>query len=240
MQKEALSELLKKDLIIGYVYGLDGGCHEYYFEKSPSGIASFIMLKKKHADKIILTDTLDRLVLDTFGEFINRCPDQKYLQEITKELVPMQLGDKEPVEIPIASVEEAQAFWSQESRKRAWIYCRIDAPEDTHGALKGQKKELMDYAEQMGFMVVGEAEDMGGGLDFDCAGLAEVMKAAGDGKMDVLLVKKLDRLGRDTVKTLEFLRGLDQLDIQLYSPLEGEIRFAKLDELYQGPVMTLE
>lgn len=240
MQKEVLAQLLKKDLIIGYVYGLDGGRQEYYFEKSPSGIASFIMLKKKYADKIILTDTLDRLVLKTYGEFINCCPDQKYLQEITKELVPMQLGDKEPVEIPIASVEEAQAFWSQESRKRAWIYCRIDAPEDTHGTLKGQKKELMDYAEQMGFVVVGEAEDMGGGLDFDRAGLAEVMKAAGDGKMDVLLVKKLDRLGRDTVKTLEFLRGLDQLGIQLYSPLEGEIRFAKLDELYQGPDMTLE
>ena len=57
----------------------------------------------------------------------------------------------------------------------SWIYCRIDAPEDTHGALKGQKKELMDYAEQMGFEVVGESEDIRSCLDFDCAGLAEVM-----------------------------------------------------------------
>lgn len=224
MENEALAELLKKDLIIGYVYGFDGKRQEYYFEKSPSSIASFIMLKKEHADKMILTDTLDRLVLDTFGEFINRCPDQKLLQEITKELVPMQLGEKEPVSIPIASVEEAQAFWSQESRQRAWIYCRIDAPEDTHGALKGQKKELMDYAEQMGFVVIGESEDIGSGLEFDRAGLAEVMKAAGDGKMDILLIKKLDRLGRDTAKLLEFLRGLDQLGVELYSPLEGQIQ----------------
>ena len=37
--------------------------------------------------------------------------------------------------------------------KRAWVYCRIDAPEDTHGALKNQRKLLMDYAEQMGFVV---------------------------------------------------------------------------------------
>lgn len=235
MEKEALSQLLKKDLIIGYVHGLDGKRQEYYFEKSPSGIASFIMLKKKQADKMILTDTLDRLVLDTYGEFINHCPDQKLLQEITKELVPMQLGEKEPVSLPIVSVEEAQAFWSQESRKRAWIYCRIDAPEDSHGALKGQKKELMDYAEQMGFVVIGESQDIGSGLDFDRVGLAEVMKAVGDGKMDVLLVKKFGRLGRDTVKLLEFLRGLDQLGIELYSPLEGQIR---LD--YQSPSLFLQ
>lgn len=235
MEKEKLAEFLKTDIIIGYVYGLDGGRQEYYFERSPSGIASFIMLKKKHADKIILTDTLNRLVLDTYGEFINCCPDQKYLQEITKELVPMQLGDKEPVSILMASVEEAQAFWSQESRKRAWIYCRIDAPEDTHGAQKGQKKELMDYAEQMGFVVVGETEDMGGGLDFDRAGLTEVMKAAADGKMDVLLIKKLDRLGRDTAKLLDLLRGLDLLGVELYSALEGQIQ---LD--YQRPSLSLQ
>lgn len=109
-------------------------------------------------------------------------------------------------------------------KKRAWLYCRIDAPEDTHGALKGQKKELIDYAEQMGFVVVGESEDIESGLDFGRTGLAEVMKAAGDGRMDVLLVKKFDRLGRDTVKLLELLRGLDQLGVELYSPLEGQIR----------------
>lgn len=233
MQKDALTELLKKELILGYVYGLDGDRQEYYFENSPSSIASFIMLKKENADKIALTDMLDRLVLDTYGEFINYCPDQKLLQEITKELVPMQLGDKEPAEIPIASAEEAQAIWSQENQQRAWIYCRIDAPEDTHGAMKGQKKELMDYAEQMGFEVVGESEDLGSGLNFVRAGLSEVMKAAGEGKMDVLLVKKLDRLGRDIVKTLEFIRGLEQLGIELYSPLEGEIK------LEQSPYLSM-
>jgi Site-specific recombinases, DNA invertase Pin homologs len=234
MEKEALAELLKKELVIGYVYGLDGERQEYYFEKSSSSIASFIILKKENADKIVLTDTLDRLVLDTYGEFINHCPDQNLLQEITKVLVPMQMGDKEPSEIPIASVEEAQVFWSREKQQRAWLYCRIDAPEDNHGALKGQKKELMDYAEQMGFEVVGESEDLGNELNFERAGLTEVMKAAGEGKMDVLLVKKLDRLGRDTVKTLEFIRGLEQLGIELYSPLEGIIK------LEQSPHLSLQ
>ena len=69
MEKEALAELLKKDLIIGYVYGLDGERQEYYFEKSPSGIASFIMLKKKHADKMLLTDTLRGFYLCIYIRF---------------------------------------------------------------------------------------------------------------------------------------------------------------------------
>ena len=40
---------------------------------------------------------------------------------------------------------------------KAWIYCRIDAPEDVHGMLKVQRKQLMDYAEQMGFQVKGSS-----------------------------------------------------------------------------------
>lgn len=128
-----------------------------------------------------------------------------------------------------------------EQKKRAWIYCRIDAPEDTHGVLKGQKKELKDYAEQMSCVVVGSSEDIGSGLNFDRAGLKEVLKAAGNDEFDVLLVRKLDRLGRDTAKTLELLKGFDQLGIRLYSPLEGEIRIPQLTELYDGyDVMNLE
>ncbi|AEY67548.1 recombinase family protein [Clostridium sp. BNL1100] len=235
MEKRALTELLSKELIIGYVYGYDGGRQVYYFEKYPSDIASFIMLKKERADKIILTDTLDRPILDTYGEFINRCPDQELLQEITKELVPMQLGEKEPRDISIATEEEAQAFWDQQEQQNAWVYCRIDSPEDSHGSLKNQKKELYDYAEQMGFEVIGYSEDLGRGLDCSHAGLTEVMKAAADGKMDILLIKKLDRLGQDAAKTLELLQGLDQLGVQIYSPLEGEIQMD-----YQSPSLSMQ
>ena len=92
----------------------------------------------------------------------------------------------------------------------------------------------MDYAEQMGFEIVGESEDLGSGLDFERVGLSEIMKAAGEGRMDMLLVKKLDRLGRDTAKTLEFIRGLEQLGVGLFSPLEGEI------QLEQSPYLSMQ
>lgn len=45
------------------------------------------------------------------------------------------------------------------NKKSAWNYCRIDAPEDIHGALKGQYERLETYAEQMGFTVVGSSQD---------------------------------------------------------------------------------
>jgi DNA invertase Pin-like site-specific DNA recombinase len=116
--------------------------------------------------------------------------------------------------------------------KRVWIYCRIDATEDTHGSLKGQKKELFDYAEQLGIAVVGSSEDIGSGLNFDRSGLAEVLEAAETGKMDVLIIKNLSRLGRDTTKTIELIKKLTEKGIHICSPLEGEIQFTQFETLH--------
>lgn len=110
MGKEALNELLGKDLVIGYVYGYDGGRQAFCFENSTCNIANFIMLHREHIEKMILTDLADRLILNTFGEFINCCPDQELLQEILKDLIPMQMGEKEPTDILSASEEEFQTL----------------------------------------------------------------------------------------------------------------------------------
>jgi DNA invertase Pin-like site-specific DNA recombinase len=108
-------------------------------------------------------------------------------------------------------------------KQKAWLYCRIDAPEDTHGALKDQKEKLDDYARQMGFVVVGSSEDCGSGLNFDRTGLKEVLDAAKAGKTDVLIVHAVSRIGRDTAKTIDFIRQLNDCGVKVYSPLEGEI-----------------
>ena len=123
--------------------------------------------------------------------------------------------------------------------KRAWLYCRIDAPEDEHGRLKGQKKELMDYSEQMGFVVAGASQDTNSGLNFDRNGFAEVRDAAAAGKMDVLLITNVSCLGRDTHKTMDFIRRLNEQGVKVYAPLEGEITAAKHDEIYSQIINTL-
>lgn len=110
-----------------------------------------------------------------------------------------------------------------EKSKRAWIYCYIDAPEDTHGVLKGQHEKLDSYANQMCFTVVGSSHDLGNGLTLKRPGLMELMEAAIIGKMDVLIIDSINRIGRDTKQVLEFLHKLNAYEVKAYSPLEGEI-----------------
>ena len=108
----------------------------------------------------------------------------------------------------------------------AWIYCRIDAPEDVHGALKGQYERLETYAAQMGFIVVGSSQDLGSGLNFDCPGLQAALEAANTGSFQVLLVDSVSRIGRDTAKTVNFIQTINSCGISIYSPLEGEIKLS--------------
>ena len=110
--------------------------------------------------------------------------------------------------------------------KRAWVYCRIDAPEDTHGALKGQRQQLMDYAEQMGFGVVGVSEDLASGLSFDRPGLNRFIEAAEAGTVDILLVHNASRIGRDTCQMAAYLERIARAGVTAYSPLEGKLPFS--------------
>ena len=113
-------------------------------------------------------------------------------------------------------------------KKSAWIYCRIDAPEDTHGALKGQYERLETYAAQMGFPVVGSSQDLGSGLNFDRPGLQAALEAAKTGSFQVLLVDSVSRIGRDMSKTIEFMNTVMDCDVSIYSPMEGEIKLSDL------------
>ena len=110
-----------------------------------------------------------------------------------------------------------------EKAKRAWIYCRIDAPEDTHGVLKGQHEKLDSYANQMCFTVVGSSHDLGNGLTLNRPGLTELMEAAIIGKMDVLIIDSINRIGRESKQVLKFLHKLNGYGVKVYSPLEGEM-----------------
>ena len=110
--------------------------------------------------------------------------------------------------------------------KRAWVYCRIDAPEDTHGAIKEQRKLLMDYAEQMGFSVVGCSEDTASGMELNHPGLKRAMEVAQAGSIDVLLVQNISRISRDTCRGMEYLEQFRQRGIAVYSPMEGKLDFS--------------
>ena len=109
----------------------------------------------------------------------------------------------------------------------AWIYCRIDAPEDVHGALKGQYEQLERYAEQMGFTVVGSSQDMGGSAQTISTGLQTALDAAKTGAFSFLLVIGLACLGREAACAEPALSSLKCYGVQVYSPLEGNVSARK-------------
>ena len=97
--------------------------------------------------------------------------------------------------------------------KRTWIYCRVAHP-DAY-ALAVQQAGLEVYAEAHGFEIVGITAEQAGGLDLFRRGLAEVSGAAADGKIDLLLVADLSRLGRDMGKTDAYLRWLEDQFVEV-------------------------
>lgn len=120
-------------------------------------------------------------------------------------------------------------------KKSAWIYCHIDAPEDIHGALKGQYERLETYAAQMGFMIVGSSQDLGSGLNFEHPGLQVVLEAAKAGSFQVLLVDSVSRIGRDRGKVQALVHLLQDCGASLYSPLEG-----KINEPFRSVIVSQE
>lgn len=97
---------------------------------------------------------------------------------------------------------------------KAWIYCRIDAPEDVHGMLKVQRKQLMDYAEQMGFQVKGSSTDLAAGNSDILPGWEYFLKTAPLQQVEVLLVHNLSRIHRDTCQALRILEQLQKMGMR--------------------------
>ena len=97
--------------------------------------------------------------------------------------------------------------------KRAWIYCRTAYPDMVTLAI--QEEFMIDYAKSMGFSISGVTSEHGSGLDFSREGIKTVLHAIEAGEVDLLLVKDLPRLGRDSAKTDHYLHWLKKHNVNL-------------------------
>lgn len=97
---------------LGYVYRHQSR-EVYWFEGTSKNIAAFLM-KFSDADRMILTDPMDMLVLNTIGAFIDTCPNQNQLSQILEHLVPMQMGDSKPKDFFCPTADEVNAFCNQQ------------------------------------------------------------------------------------------------------------------------------
>lgn len=104
-EKEAVKRVMDGYRVgYAYLYPIEGiDTQEYVFDMTPENIASFIGSHPYDAQKIVLTDMLDRLILDTAGGFINNCPNQELCKQILLILAPIQMGEAESKEFPIVT-----------------------------------------------------------------------------------------------------------------------------------------
>lgn len=122
--------------------------------------------------------------------------------------------------------------------QKAWIYCRVNSPQDAIGVMSLQFQQLKEFAEQKGFSVVGVSQDYGSGQTLDRLGLRTIREAVCDGDIQVLLVSTVSRIGRDAEQVGKFLGFLNEHGVQAYAVKEGELTMASALEPLHG--FTLE
>ena len=106
---------------------------------------------------------------------------------------------------------------------RAWLYYRLSRDEDSEmNSLQNQRQILFDYAEQNGYDIAGESfDDNVSGMTFNRKGIGELETAVDEGKLDIVLVKDLSRLGRHRTQTALFIDHLRENNVRVYSVTEG-------------------
>ena len=120
---------------------------------------------------------------------------------------------------------------------RAWIYCRVAAPDAF--ALKTQQEKLTAFAEKNHYEVVGCTSEQGAGTIMERPGLAEITNAVLRGEMDILLVLNVSILGRDIWRMAEYVDWLAEHNVEVIC-LDGELsiqevrRFLRTKQAMQG------
>ena len=77
-EKQMVERIMDTEAIgYAYLYPAAGGERkEYLISTTPENLANFVGGHFMDARQMIVTDMLDRLILDTTGGFLNRCPNQ--------------------------------------------------------------------------------------------------------------------------------------------------------------------
>ena len=107
---------------------------------------------------------------------------------------------------------------------RCAIYTRVSTQEQgREGASLGvQLQACRRHAAGLGWVVADELQDVQSGLDIDRAAYQRTLGLARSGSVDVVLVWRLDRFGRDAGEALSRLRELLRLHVDVVSATEGE------------------
>ncbi len=126
-EKSMVEKILDSERVgYAYVYPSDGGNRqEFFISTTPENMTNFLGSHFHDAEKMVITDMCDRLILDTYGGFINTCPDQKLCAEIIPYLAPIQMGEKEAGEILMVTREESDMYFAAEDQAVTMAECQM-------------------------------------------------------------------------------------------------------------------
>lgn len=121
MKQEAydMVERIMDTEMMGYAYLYPRGEEirkEYLISTTPENLVNFIGHHLGDAGKIVITDMMDRLILDTVGGFLDTCPDQELCLKLIRHLAPIQMGEKEPGEVLAVDREMSEEYFREEDQ----------------------------------------------------------------------------------------------------------------------------
>ena len=117
---------------------------------------------------------------------------------------------------------------------RAFLYCRV--ARDDSFALEHQRFLLRLYAKQAGYTIIGAADEYGSGLTLERPALQKVTEAVVAGKVDVVLVHSLTRIGREWGMTQRYIDLLTRHKVKLLC-IRDRLLF---DETGAAPILTIK
>ena len=107
---------------------------------------------------------------------------------------------------------------------RCVIYTRVSTAEQGRegASLPVQLQACRKHAAEQGWTVVDELQDVQSGLDTDRVAYQRVLELARGRTVDVVLVWRLDRFGRDDGEAIARLKDMAKLSVRVVSATEGE------------------
>jgi hypothetical protein len=97
-----MNKILDEPYLYGYVF--NGGYHngKQQIKNTLEDVADFICRNGMNGS-ITITTPMDELVLDTFGIYIDHCPDKRYLEQLKKVLIPKQMKIDGTLDIDVSN-----------------------------------------------------------------------------------------------------------------------------------------
>lgn len=109
-----------------YVYPREtGNREEYMVALTAENLANLIGEKGIDARQIIVTDVMDRLVVNTRLRMLDTCSYQRLCGEIILRLSPIQMGEKKAEEILAVRRDAAEEYFHEEEQAVMMVECQM-------------------------------------------------------------------------------------------------------------------